>query len=303
MKKNSWVFIAGMVIAWAGFYLASKWCVSTTDSPYLAGMLLRITAFIFLTGYMLLKGNFKELFKIKNCWFMLLIIGILGFLLDLFANIGFQHSSVATGTALLKTDILMANIVGAIILKERLTKLDWLCTIIMLVGVVLALGIDFTEFHFNWYDLFFIFSAMAVTANAFLIKSTQIKYNVSNDVIAYYNNVVVLIVFTIAALITKDMGKLANVNINSSFVTIVILGGIAQSFLYIFYYRNLREYPVWLVKVFLLLVPIISSIVGILVFKEELSATKIIGIVTVLSGAAGIILLQKRKLKVKGELK
>lgn len=297
MKKTDLFPIVGMIVAWAGYYIASKWAVGYTSSPFLAGMLLRLAALVLLTVYVIAKKEFKTLFNIKNCWLILLVIGVLGFLLDTFANIGFQKSSVATGTVLLKLDILMANIISAVIFKDRLSKGDWLCSLVMLGGVLLVLGLDFGGMKFNVYDLFFVLSALAVTINAFVIKKAQKNYKTKSIVIAYYNNLVVLILFTVTALITGDMANIAGINADGKFFALVAAGGLGQSLIYIFYYYNLERYPVWLVKILLLFVPIVSAFIGIIAFGEELTAMKIIGMALVIAGGAGIIMIQKRKLR------
>lgn len=296
MKKTDIFPVVGMIAAWAGYYIVSKWAVGYTASPFVAGMLLRLAALVLLTVYVLAKKEFRNLFNIKNSWKILLTIGILGFLLDAFANIGFQKSSVATGTVLLKLDILMANLISAVIMKERLSKGDWLCSVVMLAGVVLVLA-NFSHMNFNAYDLFFVLSALAVTINAFVIKKAQRDYKIKSITIAYYNNLIVLIFFVIAALIVGDMRNLAGVDADGKFFVLVAVGGLAQSLIYIFYYRNLEKYPVWLVKILLLFVPIVSSIAGVLAFGETLTATKIVGMALVIVGGAGIIMIQKRKLR------
>ena len=112
------VSLALMVLVWAGYYLASKYLVGLTGSPYLTGMLLRASALVIYTLILLISGGLSELVKIKRVWHILLIIGVLGFALDLFANIGFKYSSASTGTALLKLDVLMTNATSAIMASQ-----------------------------------------------------------------------------------------------------------------------------------------------------------------------------------------
>lgn len=295
MKKANVIFIALMILSWSAFYALSKWGVMYTASPFVAGLLLRTGAFVFLLIYIIIKGEFKELFKIKNSFLILFFIGLLGYLLDTFANIGFQRSSIATGTILLKLDILMANFISAFIFKDKLSGGDWLFSIIMLIGVILVLDIDYKNFTFNWYDMFFVLSALSVTVNAFVIKRAQTKYKTKNSVIAFYNNFVVLILFLASAIITKDINNLASVNIDDKFYLLFLAGGLAQCLLYVFYYYNLERHPVWLVKVFLLFVPIVSCIIGVIAFNEQFSFLKGFGMVLVLFGAMGIIMLQRKK--------
>lgn len=287
------LFILGMVLSWATYYLVSKWAVDYTGSVFLAGLFLRASAFVFLTIYIAIKKEFKLVFRVGKVGLILLLIGLLGYLLDLFANLGFSKGSVSTGTVLLKLDVLMANFVTVIILKKKLFLSDWISTFIMIVGVILVLDIDFSSMTFNWYDLFFILSAVAVTANAFTIKFTQSKFSINQDIIGYYNNLVVMVLFLVTALISGDISTINNIVAPYWFFLLILLGGLAQSLIYIFYYRNLRVYEVWKVKLYLLFIPIVSSIVGFVAFNDTFSLFKIIGIIVLLLGATGILLREK----------
>lgn len=295
-------FMLGMILAWSMYYTVSKYAVDTFGSPFLAGLFLRVFAFLFLTAYILAKKQFSSLFKGGlRIALVLFVIGILGYLLDLFANLGFQHGSVSTGTVLLKTDILMANLASALIFKKRLGVLDWIATVVMLVGVVLVLDIDFKDFRLNWYDLFFIASALAVTVNAFVIKSTQRKHSQSSEKIAYYNNFTVMLLFLISAAIAGDFGSGKSEVFSQPywFWLILAVGGLAQTLIYIFYYRNLKNNEVWKVKLWLLLVPIVSLFSGMAVFGERMTVIKGIGIAVTLLGAA-CMLIGGRNKKEKG---
>ena len=141
-NRNATWMIGGMVLSWSIYYAVSKVLVSATGSPFLAGFLLRSSALAFLTVQLLADGNFSRLFHQGKAVRILLIIGVFGFLLDLFANLGYAGGSLSTGTALLKTDVLMVNLVTVILYKKKLYASDWLGTLIMLLGVLLVLGIS-----------------------------------------------------------------------------------------------------------------------------------------------------------------
>ena len=118
--------IGGMVLAWSIYYAVSKVVVGATGSALLAGFLLRLSALLFLTVQLLLDGNFSRLFHQGKAVRILLMIGVFGFLLDLFANLGYQYGSLSTGTALLKTDVLMVNLVTVALFREFLAETpDW----------------------------------------------------------------------------------------------------------------------------------------------------------------------------------
>ena len=267
--KNAFM-IGAMVVSWSIYYAVSKVMVSLTGSPYLAGFLLRSAALLFLTAQLLLDRNFARLFHQGKAVLILVVIGVFGFLLDLFANLGYAHGALSTGTALLKTDVLMVNLVTVILYHKKLYLSDWIGTLVMLFGVLLVLGVDFGGMRLNPTDLFFILSAMCVTANAFIIKTAQERFHEDADMISYYNNFVVLVLFGSSAAFAGDLRLPAADTING-FWWLVLLGGLAQTGIYFFYYRNLKHYEVWVVKLYLLLMPVVSCFIGVLFLGEELT--------------------------------
>ena len=291
-KLKYTLMVAGMVLSWSIYYAVSKVVVGATGSPLLAGFLLRSAALVFLTVQLVLDGSFSRLFHQGKAVFILVVIGVFGFLLDLFANLGYQYGSLSTGTALLKTDVLMVNLATVMIYRKRLYLSDWLGTGIMLVGVLLVLGVDFGGMELHPTDLFFLLSAACVSVNAFIIKAAQEKYHEDADMISYYNNAVVLLLFGCSALLAGDMRADA-VGTVPGFWWLVALGGLAQTGIYFFYYRNLKHFEVWLVKLYLLLMPVVSCFIGVFFLHEELTAKKLAGILVVLAGAA-VILLRAR---------
>ena len=288
MKKNGAFLIGGMVLSWSAYYAVSKLLVDATGSPFAAGFLLRAAALVFLTVQLLLDRNFSCLFRQGKAAKILLLIGLFGFLLDLFANMGYAGGSLSTGTALLKTDVLMVNLATVVIYRKKLYASDWLGTFVMLAGVLLVLGVNLQDMTFRAGDLFFLLSALCVTVNAFVIKAVQRKYHTDADMISYYNNFVVLTLFATAGAARGELMAPPR-----ALWPLVLLGGLAQTGIYFFYYRNLARYEVWVVKLYLLLMPVVSCFIGVVFLHEALTARKLIGIAVVLAGAA-VILLRER---------
>ena len=282
--------IAGMILSWAIYYAVSKVMVAWTGSPALAGLLLRRAALGFLTAQLLIDGAFQRLFHQGKAVLLLCLIGAFGFLLDLFANLGYQGGSLAAGTALLKTDVLMVNLVTVALYHRKLYASDWAGTLIMLAGVLMVLGVDVRGIHFRVQDGFFLLSAACVTVNAFLIKAAQERYHEDADMISYYNNAVVLVLFGVMAAM---QGEPLPDALPENFWWFVALGGLAQTGIYFFYYRNLKRCEVWVVKLYLLLMPIVSTLIGAVFLNEQLTATRLVGIGVVLAGAAVILLRDK----------
>ena len=288
----------GMILAWSIYYAASKVLVNQTGSALTAGFLLRAAALVFLTAQLLLDGGFAALFRPGKALGILLLIGLFGFLLDLFANLGYARGSLSTGTALLKTDVLMVNLATVILYRKKLYLTDWLGTLVMLLGVLLVLGVDFGGMRLNANDLFVLLSAGCVTANAFIIKRAQEKYRAEADSISYYNNFVVLLLFGLSAGFTGDLGAFRPESLGRLW-WLAALGGLAQTGIYFFYYRNLKSHEVWEVKLALLLMPVLSCFIGVFFLNETLTGKKLLGIAVVLLGAA--LLLLRGKLHPKTE--
>ena len=102
----------------------------------------------------------------------------------------------------------------------------------------------------------------------------------------------VLFLFGSSAALAGDL-RLSATALFPGFWWLVLLGGLAQTGIYFFYYRNLKHYEVWIVKLYLLLMPIVSCFIGVFFLGEELTFRKGAGILVVLLGAAVILLRAK----------
>jgi len=253
---------------------------------------------MFLTGIMGVRKELKLLLQIRHIAKWLGLIGLMGFLLDTTAFIGLRLSPAGIGTALLKCDVLIVNVMSALLYKEKFSEIDWMLTVLMLAGVFLLLGIDPMHMDlFNPGNIFFILSALFVSINAFLIKHVQHhRINPAKDmVIAYYNNFITLVLFTAAAFVTGQIGELPMIAGGGALGLALLLSGIGQTMIYVVYYHNLRRHPVWLVKVILLLMPIVSALLSLLLFGERMTVMQLCGLVVVLLCAAAILMTHHRR--------
>lgn len=295
-QNNTWsLFI--LPVIWGTYYVASQKLVGYT-SVFVSGLLIRLVTFFLLLLIMCKKGEIGNLFRVKGARHRLCIIGTLGFLLDVTAFIGLSLSSAATGTALLKTDVIMVNLISVLIYKKKLNWKSWGYTFIMLFGVFMVMGVNFTNFKISDKgNIFFLLSALFVSINAFVIKGTQNKKNVeipvSDDVIAFYNNGITMILFAISAIVTGTVGQVKNVFADGHVVLAMALAALGQTMVYVVYYYNLRNYAVWLVKICLLLMPIFSALVTLVLFHEKLAIMQYVGMFIVILGAIGILMQQR----------
>lgn len=291
MQKKSLASLLILPVIWGSYYVASNMAVAEM-SVFTTGIVIRFVTMILLTAIMSGSHRFHELFHIRKVWKKLILVGVFGFLLDASAFLGLTMCPAGIGTVLLKTDVIFVNLISMFIYKQKFRVRDWVLTLAMLFGIVLVLAPDIADAEIGGAgNIFFILSALFVSVNAFIIKSAQHdRYNpVSDNVVAYYNNFVTLILFTAAAAVTGQMDQLLKFGREPGITAALLAASVGQTFIYIFYYYNLRRFPVWIVKVFLLLVPIVSAVISWALFGDSLSLVQISGMAVVLGCAGGIV--------------
>lgn len=296
MGKKSVLPVLLLAMIWGGYYVASQKTVGGL-SVFTTGFAIRFLTWIFLTVIMAVKKELHLLLRVKHVWKPLVLIGVLGFALDATAFVGLSMGSAATGTALLKTDVLMVSAISVLFYKMRFSWKQWACTLVMLAGVLLVIGVNPAELElFNWGNIFFLLSALFVSINAFVIQHAQhhSKNPVCDDVVAYYNNFVCMLLFLAASIATRQYESLAKLQSEPFLRWMLLLAALGQTLVYVVYYYDLRRLPVWFVKVFLLLMPVVSSLICFFCFGEHLSGLQYGGMAVILLGATGILLQQRR---------
>ncbi len=295
MEKKAFASLLILPVIWGCYYVASNLAVAEM-SVFSVGIVIRLVTLLLLTVIMGVRGQLSQLLRVRFVWKKLLLIGLLGFLLDTTAFLGLTFCPAGIGTVLLKTDVIFVNLISLIFYHYHFRARDWVLTFTMLLGIVMVLGIDFGSVEIGGLgNLFFIASALFVSINAFVIKSAQhdAKNPVSDNVVAYYNNMVTLLLFTAAAAVKGDLEQLALMRGNAGLTAALLAASLGQTLIYLFYYYDLRRFPVWIVKVFLLLVPVVTALISYFLFGEELGWLQLAGMAVVLGCAGGIVAGQR----------
>jgi len=297
MKIKKAVPLLLLPLVWGCYYVASQQAVSRM-SVFSVGVLIRFITMVFLLVIMARKKELKRLVQVKGVLLRLLLVGLLGYSLDLTAFLGLTYAPAGVGAAILQCDIIFINLLSMIIYKERFTKRDWGFVLVMLMGVFLVMNINFKEMDIaNKGNIYFVLSALFVSINAFVIKSAQTdKHNpVPDNVVAFYNNFVTMVLFLISATFMGTLSQIERVVENKALLIAILCAGVGQTLVYMVYYHNLRNNPVWIVKVCVLLMPVVSMTVSFLLFGTGIKLIQCLGILIVLGGAFGILTEQKRK--------
>lgn len=297
MSSKSIFSLLLLNFVWSSFYVVNRFSLLEL-SPIFVGVTVRFLALIFLLIFIFSKGYQKNLLEIRGVFPKLILIGVLGFSLDITAFLGLQLSTASNAAILLKADVLFTNFISIFVLKQRFSKVDWFLTLFILIGTLLVINIDFTTFKLNGIgDFLFILSALFVALNGFIIKSVQNdpKVKVRDSTVAFYNNLITFFIFIIVFILFERKVDQQVFTDHPLLVVSLIYTGLMQTVIYILYYYNLRILPVWIVRITLLLMPVFASFIGFFLLGETLSVLQIIGMIIVLLSTMGIILVQKNK--------
>ena len=297
MSSKSVLSLLVLNIVWSSFYVANRFSLLKL-SPVFVGVTVRFLALFILLLFIFLKGYQKNLLKIRPIFPKLLLIGILGFSLDITAFMGLQLSTASNAAILLKSDVLFTNLISIIIFKQRFTKADWVLTGLILLGTIFVIDIDFSDFRLNGIgDLLFILSALFVALNGFLIKSVQSdkQIDIKDTTVAFYNNLITFIIFFFVMIFFEKNIPIKTIEQSPVLIFSLIYTGIMQTAIYILYYYNLRILPVWIVRITLLIMPVFASLIGFFLLGESLKGIQITGMSIVLLSTMGIILIQRKK--------
>ena len=282
---------------WSAYYISSNYLNSRLDM-FVSGAIIRAITLLILLLILGFAGQWQKLKILKASLLRLLLIGVLCFVLDGTAFIGFMHCSSGEGTALLKADIIFILIMTAISDHKLPSLKNALLSLFMLLGIFVLVDTEASGGYFTGvYSWFFIASAFAASCNAFLVKGTQKRFpQITDMAIAVYN----LLFSGICFLIISICGGALSAGISGftrefDLIAASIISGSFDAVLFIIYYRSLRVFSVWLVKIFLLTMPAISSLISLVLFGEALTLRELAGIIIICVGALLIMESERKK--------
>jgi len=274
-----------LVVVWGSYYIANKLALSAFSVVF-NGIFIRtfVLFSMLLVGAVMRKNG--ELLRVRYIFSKLILIGLLGFALDITAFLGFKYSTASKGAVLLRTDVLFSAFIS-LFFGEIPGLFDIISMVLMLFGVVLVSNAQ-NLLKLSQGDVFFLLSAFFISLNAFVIRSVQEdKRNPGTDfVIAFYNNFFTLVFFSLFSLKSlphEIFNNFALLGFNIPTFGL-IAAGVCQYLIYVVYYRNLRLFPVWLVRTSLLFMPVYVLIV-MSFFGESITGKQLIGVLVILMGA------------------
>jgi drug/metabolite transporter (DMT)-like permease len=285
---NKYLPLTIAIIAWGFEFLLVK---AAGMSPVLMGLVVFFVAGALLLATSAAKGDLKKDIFMSN-WKSMLLIGIIGSGCNLLWLAGTRLTTVASASALSRSDILFTLILSSAIFHEKIRKASIFFIPLMLVGIAITTDLDFRAMKLDSIGDFLILgSAILLSVNAFIIKKFMKGAGGVN--LALANCAVNVVFFSAAAMIFVPSASIALVSFKSWIL--MISCGCCSFLFFVGYYAALKHLPVWEVRLLCLGVPAVAAFAGYFFLGESMSFYKIMGVSIIVAGAAGIILSGRKK--------
>lgn len=227
----------------------------------------------------LLKGSVSEYKKLSKK--QIFLCGLSGLFLGLHFTFYFEslkHTSISSSVVLVDTEVFFVAIGGMLVLKEKLSGLNWLCIAITFVGsVVVALG-DLAGGNIKG-DLIALLGAACV--GIYTLIGRKMRETMSTTAYTWIVYFVAAVVVLICSLSTGSpivpvSGKNLLIGLGLA-VFCTLLGHSIFSW-------GLKYEKAAFVSTAKLLEPVFASLIGIVIFAEMPSLTTILGGIMIILG-------------------
>ena len=285
MKKDTLLFLIATIIFGTNGLISRYINVSSFFLVASRGLIASI--FIYLVLF--LQGKKINWKAIKNNGKKLLVSGILLGFMWIFIYTGYKYS-VSITSLVNNTAPIFVILISGILFKEKLTKKQIICVVLVFLGVLLVSGI-FEEEVSDIHGLVYGFLAMICFCfNVILNKEIKDVEPLDRTLVQIFLSFVLT---TIVAIFTKQIPT----NIDTTSASLIILIGVLNTGVaYILYYSSVTTLPAYELAIIGYLEPVISIVLGVVILKEKITPLGIIGsIIIIVSTCVGELSQNKKK--------
>ena len=224
----------------------------------------------------------------------LILIGAISVGVNVLGLLATKLTSTVNVSTLARSDVLFSLLLSALVFREAMDWKTFLFLPFMLLGICLLTGILVNAPELGRTGDFVILgSAFFVGLNAFVIKRTV--QNISGLMVGFWNSATNGLTFFTAALVSKGWSESFGRIPPRIWVVLAVLGVLAFAF-FASYNAALRALPVWEVRLFCLLIPVVAMVTGWMALKERPTGWQVLGMGLVSGGAAGIVALRRPRM-------
>lgn len=280
-KLYIYTLISLAVFFWGVSYVWTK--IAFTYYQPITVMLIRLTiSSLLLAGIVRVRKLGERIDRSDYKAFIILSL-FSPFFYFIGENFGVYHVSPTVAAVIIATIPVFSPILGYVAFKERVTAVNVLGFIISFMGIlvmVLDTRLQFTASPIGIFWLFF--AVLSALVNVVFLKKLAIKYS-SFTIIRVQNFLGAL--FFLPVFLVMDLGEF--IYIRPSWGAIGALFALAvfgSTLAFMFYTSGVRAIGIARTAIFANLIPVVAAITSFLFLKEIIDASRIIGMLIVITG-------------------
>ncbi len=273
MKKT--VTFIFLIIIWSVNSILNEFAAKNIGI-FISNVLLRLSAFVFLIVFFLIRKKSNPLKLFKKYYKEILLFSLFNFFVDGFTWVGLQYSSALNSQVISKLNIVLTLIIGVVFLSQKLRAYHILCCLGLLSGGVLVC-IKGSTLSFNIYDIFFICGTVVDVVSLFFMK--KFLSNISEIEpfdLAMFVNFITGIVFIVPTVIVGDYITVLSIETWQWLLFALLM--VVNTVLLCTYYFVIKKYEVFEVKMYLIGVTILTAILSVIFFDRVLTWYNILGV-------------------------
>ena len=288
VAKKSWAMIIAAGCMWGsmGFFnrFITVYGLSQLQIVYLRMLVATVGLGLVLMGTS--KGLFKV--KIKDLW-CFIGSGMISMLcLNITYFFAMQYTTLSVAALLLSTSPAYVMLFSAVLFGEKLNKRKVTALIVMLAGCVFITGAAEGELVLSWQGLLFGLASGICYALYSIFGRFALNKGYQSETIAFYTFLFAFI--GIAPF--GEVGLIAQAADLKLIVLALAMGVVTCIFPYVLYTKGLSGVENSLAAILATSEPITATLIGGIVFKEELSLGNFLGIVLIISS---VLIMNRNK--------
>jgi len=280
---------------WGGSFVLTKHLLNDFN-PITIIFIRCVIASIFFATFCVIVYKKEFIIAKKDLKFFIGMAFFEPFIYFLFETYSLKYCDASVVSVIIATIPLFVALMAVIIFKERLSKLNFFGIALSISGIVIMLWRSFGDAGFSYFGILLAFGAVFSTIGYnFFLKKIPTTYN--PVVVITWQNIIGLIAFLPFVFLVNNAETYAAQYFaifdvkNLSFI--LILSIFCSTVAFILYIDSMRNLGLARTNIFVNLIPVMTAVIAFFVLKEEITISKILGILIVIMG---IFLVQyKRK--------
>jgi drug/metabolite transporter (DMT)-like permease len=289
VKIKAWILLTFTMLFWG---MSFVWTRQLLDyfSPITIITLRLVLSSLFLV---LFSFGIRRLRAIKRNdikWFFLLAF-FQPFLYFIFEGYGIQATSASFAAIIIATIPLFTPLGAWLVLKERITAMNFIGLFISFGGVALIIFNDKYGIAFSFIGFLILLGAV-ISAVGYMLVLKKLTGNYNSFTIATWQNVIGIVLF-LPFFLSMSLPEFHGLQITKTIIwPLVALAILASSLAFIFNTYGVRELGPSKASAFTNSVPVFTVIFAFLLLGEPIGWVKVTGMATVI---VGLVLAQQSK--------